>query len=200
MRHDKVQGCSCLLITDKVNENNLIYGIMKLSPKGVFEMTNIRLQIIDKSHKEILRNLFNLYQHDLSKIDASLFPNVDQRGFYDYETVEEYFNHKALHDQLLVYLIICEGNVAGFCVITKAPYVKQGCDYCIQEFFIIGSYRKKGIASETCKVLFNKYPGRYCLEVLAGNIKAKFFWRKIADTIGTEFTSEKDDTVFTFLV
>ena len=165
-------------------------------------MSNIKLQIINESAKEVFRNLFNLYHHDLSIIDGSLFSNIDQRGFYDYTAVEEYFNAD-IRDKVFVYLIYNNGNIAGFCVITKAPYVKKGCDYCIQEFFVIGSYRKKGIGSEVCKAIFAKHPGRYCLRIIENNIIAKFFWMKLIDAVGAEVVienSENNDTVYDFIV
>ena len=164
------------------------------------KLDDIKLHLIDGSDKEVLRNLFNLYHHDLSIIDNSLFPTVDQRGFYDYTAIEEYFHNEFLRDELFVYLIRYSGNIAGFCVISKAPYVKSGCDYCIQEFFITGNYRKKSLGSETCKFVFNKHPGRYCLQIIGNNIKAKSFWRKLINVVGAEIVIENNDTVFTFLV
>jgi len=135
-------------------------------------MANIKLRILEEGDKEVFRNLVNLYQHDLSMIAAFLFPTVDEKGFYDYETIEEYFTSKAIVEgKLFLYLIMHNDNIAGFCVLTKAPYVlKTDCDYCINEFFIIGSYRRKGIAHEACKVIFEQHPGRYCFEMIDYNI------------------------------
>ena len=153
-------------------------------------MANIKLQIIEESDKELFRNLFNLYQHDLSMIADFLFPNVDARGFYDYETVEEFYNFKD-QDKLLMYLITVDDNIAGFCLLTKAPYVlKKDCDYCINEFFIIGSYRGKGIVYEICKVIFAQHPGRYSLEVIDANVRAMSFWKKLIVEVGTDAVVE----------
>jgi len=161
-------------------------------------MTNIKLQIIEEQDRETFRNLFNLYQHDLSMIADFLFPTVDERGFYDYETIEEYFTSNALSEgNLFMYLIIAADNIAGFCVLTKPPYViKADCDYCINEFFIIGSYRKKGIAREACKVIFDQHPGRYCFEVIDNNVRAKSFWKKLIAEVGYDVEIE-DTTVIT---
>ena len=160
-------------------------------------MTNIKLRIIEEDDREVFRNLFNLYQHDLSMIADFLFPTVDKRGFYDYETIEEYFSSSALSQgKLFMYLIIVDDNIAGFCLLTKAPYViKAGCDYCINEFFIIGSYRRKGIAREACKVIFKQHPGRYCFEVIDNNDRAKSFWKKLIAEVGTDVVIE-DEVVF----
>jgi len=159
-------------------------------------MTNIKLQIIGEGDREVFRNLFNLYQHDLSMIADFLFPTVDERGFYDYETIEEYFTSNELRQgKLFMYLITVDDNIAGFCLLTGAPYViKTGCDYCINEFFIIGSYRKKGIAREACKVIFERHPGRYCFEVIDNNVRAKSFWKKLIAEIGTDIMVE-DETL-----
>ena len=160
-------------------------------------MTNIKLQIIGENDREVFRNLFNLYQHDLSMIADFLFPTVDERGFYDYETIEEYFASNALcQGKLFMYLITADGNIAGFCLLTQAPYViKAGCDYCINEFFIIGSYRKKGIAREACKVIFERHPGRYCFEVIDSNVRAKSFWKKLVTELGTDVVTENETVI-----
>ena len=159
-------------------------------------MTKVKLQIIKESDKEVFRNLFNLYQHDLSMIADFLFPTVDERGYYDYETIEEYFTSDARSQgKLFMYLIIADDNIAGFCLLTKVPFVtKAGCDYCINEFFIIGSSRKKGIAHEACKVIFERHPGRYCFEVIDNNVKALSFWKKLIAEVGTDVIIE-DSTI-----
>lgn len=162
-------------------------------------MSNITLQKIHKHDKEILRNLFNLWHHDLSVMDCSLFPDVDSKGFYDYAAVEEYFENE-IQDKLFAYFVRYNGALAGFCIISKPPYVKVGCDYCIQEFFITGNYREKGIGSETCKIVFSKHPGRYCLHTIDRNIKAKSFWLKLINLIGTDILIENDGKDFIFSV
>jgi len=160
-------------------------------------MSNIQLRIIEEGDKELFRNLFNLYQHDLSMTADFLFPTVDARGFYDYETVEEFYTSNALrHGKLLMYLITVDDNIAGFCLLTKAPYViRADCDYCINEFFIIGYYRQKGIAREACKVIFAQHPGRYCFEVIDNNSRALSFWMKLVAEVGTDVVTENETVV-----
>lgn len=154
-------------------------------------MKNIKLKIITEDDKELFRNLFNLYQHDLSIMADFLFPRVDTKGFYDYETVDEFYRFKD-QEKLLMYLMTVDDNIAGFCLLTKAPYVlKADCDYCINEFFIIGSYRKKGIASDVCQMLFEQHSGRYSLEVIDANVRAKSFWQKLIAEVGTEVVIEE---------
>lgn len=162
-------------------------------------MFKVTLQAIREHDKEVLRHLFNLWHHDLAMMDCSLFPNVDDKGFYDYTAIEEYFENE-IQDQLFVYFVRYNHALAGFCIISKPPYVKAGCDYCIQEFFITGNYREKGIGSEACKAIFSKHPGRYCLSIIDNNLKAKSFWTKLINSVGTEILIEKEGNDFIFSV
>ena len=159
----------------------------------------ITLHAIDENSKELFRQLFNLYHHDLALLDPSLFPAIDDKGFYDYTAIEEYFNPE-IRDKIFLYLIRCDDGIAGFCVISQAPYVKTGCDYCIQEFFITGNRRRQGLGREACQTLFTRHQGRYSLYVIEENITAQTFWTKLIGEVGREIVMEKDRTVFTFTV
>jgi len=168
-------------------------------------LINVTLQAINlkqpnESEREALRNLFNLWHHDLAIMDSTLFPNIDDRGFYEYTATDIYFEDK-FHDKLLPYFVRYNGELAGFCILSKPPYViKQGCDWCIQEFFITGNFRRKGIGIKACEAVFSKHPGRYCLEVVDNNVKAKAFWAGLVNSVGVDVVVGNNDTVFSFMV
>lgn len=87
-------------------------------------------------------------------------------------------------------------------MISKPPYVKPGCDFCIQELFVLGLYRGKDIASGACLYLLEKYKGNYCVIVLKENHRAMKFWRKFIDnnaTLIVEQELDKKSIVFEFL-
>ena len=146
-------------------------------------MNSIKLDIITGKDKEVFRSMFNLYHHDLVCMKPSLFPVVDEKGFYDYTAIEEYFlpDNK---DKVTLYIVRYENHPAGFIVLTKPPFVKKGCNYCIHEFFITSNLRGAGIAGQTCEALFSLHPGRYSLLVIRENIVAKAFWKKTIEKAG----------------
>lgn len=157
-------------------------------------MDAIQLCAIGRQDKETFRTLLNLYHHDLAQLRPSLFPAVDDSGFYDYTAVEEFFRDD-IFDDLSLYWVRHHGHLAGFIVLSKPPYVKEGCDYCIQEFFIVGSYRKTGVGGSACKKVFLQHPGRYCLRIIQENALALSFWKKQIERVGKDIVCESDDDI-----
>lgn len=165
-------------------------------------MSDIKLEIITAQSKEAFRSLFNLYHHDLVNMRRTLFPTVDEKGYYDYNAIEEYFADEN-KDKVHLYLIRHQNHPAGFIVVTIPPFVKQGCDYCIHEFFITGNVRGTGIAGRACEALFSLHPGRYSLLVIQENVVAKAFWKKIVDKFSSDIKSSENndgDTTYMFSV
>lgn len=139
-------------------------------------MQEIKLEIVCESNKLAFNNLFYLYHHDLSIYLPEMYPFVDEDGYYDKSAAEEQFDKP---DLVIPYIIRCDGKIAGVIVFSRPPFVKPGCDFCIQELFVLNNYRGKGVAEEACKVLFNKYPGIYCALVIEDNIRAVKFWKNL---------------------
>ena len=162
----------------------------------------INLKQPSTGHREALRNLFNLWHHDLSIMDCTLFPHMDDNGYYEYTATDVYFDSDdTVRDKLLAYFIRYNNELAGFCIISKPPYIlKQDCDYCVGEFYITGNFRRKGVAGDACRLIFAKHPGRYCLETIENNTAAKRFWTKLINSVGTNILIERDGTLFSFTV
>lgn len=149
----------------------------------------INLRVATDKDKELYRNLFNMYHNDLAPYCDDLI-EVDNEGYYDKQAIECYFNKD---ENIIPYVITKNDKAVGIIVLTKPPYAKSGCDYCIQEFFILNSLRGKNVAEEVCKQLTEKYTGKYCLLVLNKNIRAYKFWKKFTDKYASEFSEGKYD-------
>ena len=172
-------------------------------------MHNITLHPIDLIHpnptdRDALRNLFNLWHHDLAAMDPSEFPNMSDNGYYEYTATDVYFEEQC-HGKIIAYLIRSNGVLAGFCVISLPPFiVRPDCDWCIQEFFITANFRGKGVASEACKTIFKKHPGRCGFDIFRENKGAKVFWSKLINSVGTDVIVENaddaNDVVYTFTI
>ena len=80
--------------------------------------------------------------------------------------------------------------------------MKPGSDYCVQEFFLIGSSRGKGIADAASRELFRLHPGKYRLLVLNRNRRAMRFWSRICGEMSSEWrrTEGEDETIFEFQI
>jgi predicted acetyltransferase len=158
----------------------------------------IELRTAENKDKELYRNMFNMLHNDISPYNNELL-EVDEKGYFDKDTIECYFNGD---ENVFPYVITYNNKIAGCVVISKPPYVKPGCDFCIQELFVLGLYRGKDIASGACLYLLEKYKGKYCVIVLKENHRAMKFWRKFIDNNATMILEEeldKKSIVFEFL-
>lgn len=134
--------------------------------------SQVELHPIEMEEKEVLRNLLSLYLHDLSEFLETI--EISENGRFEFDGLDLYFEGPVFHPMF----IRIDGELAGFILMTEIPYVKLGCDYCIQEFFIMKKYRGKGIAIEAVRQLYQRFPGKFCLMVLEKNLLALHFWRK----------------------
>lgn len=149
----------------------------------------INLRIAGVKDKELYRNLFNMYHNDLAPYCDDLI-EVDDEGYYDKQAVECYFNED---ENIIPYVLMRNDKAVGVIVLTRPPYVKSGCDYCIQEFFVLNSFRGKNVAEEVCKQLIDEYKGKYCLTVLNKNTRAINFWKKFTDKYASKVSEGKYD-------
>lgn len=154
------------------------FGEMLLSKMNLHKEdveTMVTLVKAESENKEYYKNVFNIYQNELS-LFLDDFDQLDNNGYFDCDTVDEYFQGNIA---IIPFVVKSDDKNIGVLVLSKSPYVKKGCDYCIQEFFIIGSCRGKGIATEAINLLFMEYPGKYCFVVIKNNIRAIKFWDKV---------------------
>lgn len=135
--------------------------------------SQVTLHFIQPAEKEILANLLSLYLHELSEFIDGI--EMTENGCYEFDALELFFAGSMLYPLF----IRVDRRLAGFILLTGAPYVRAGTDYCIQEFFIIKKYRGKGLAAEAVHALSQLYPGRYSLMVLQANQTALRFWRTV---------------------
>ncbi len=146
--------------------------------------------------REFYRNVFNMYQNELSQYFDE-YRQLDERGYFDRETVDTYFEGS---ESIVPYIVLHNGKRVGIVVITSPPYTRAGCDWCIQEMFLICSCRGSGVAAAVCEKLFSLHPGRYCLAALSQNKRAVRFWQSLTQRVSTGVlvSSDERDTFFEF--
>ena len=91
------------------------------------------------------------------------------------------------------FLITVGNDIAGFILLTEKPYVKEGSDYCIQEFFVMNKFRKQSVGKQVFKILSQKYKGGYCLTILKDNIATLNFGEQNYEKNGIKYNEGELD-------
>lgn len=82
----------------------------------------VQIKLAAEEDRELYRNMFNMYQNDLSAY-LDDFYEVDKNGYYDYNTIDEYFVDDS---SITPFVIEYKKRIIGVFVLTTSPYVKPG--------------------------------------------------------------------------
>jgi len=141
----------------------------------------VKLRIATDGDKNKLKNLQQLYLHDLSEYTVNL--DVNSNGIFENNDLDFYYSK----EELIPLVVEYKAEVIGFIFLNKPPFAPMDCDYCINEFFILRKYRGQGLALEAIKELFSSYSGKYMMLELVENKTAISFWRKVLAIHGCEY-------------
>lgn len=147
---------------------------------------NIELIRIMKKDKKVLENLISLYLHDLSEFADDL--KIDENGLFEYEGLELYYTS----DELMAYFITLDHEIIGLVFINTGKYAPQGVDYSINEFFILKSYRRKGLSKLAINEFMKNHHGTYEIIQFENNITAVNFWHKYLKSEGITYKETKE--------
>lgn len=138
---------------------------------------------------KVLRNLMSLYLHDLSEYSKEL--EVDEDGSFVYEGLEYYLEEEDLKPFFIYY----NEELAGFILLNSGKYTALAVDYSVHEFFVLRSFRKKGIGKLAVKAVFKQFPGKYKIEQLIYNHSGIAFWKSLYSDVGIKYNEmiEKSD-------
>ena len=140
------------------------------------------------TEKLILKNLFSLYLHDLSKFTSQIELGVD--GSFEYEELEAFWEI----DGLSPYFILIDENIIGFILLVERPFLKKDFDFGVNDLFILNNYKRQGLGSKAVKKLFQVKKGKYFVIELLENRPAVLFWKRIYIELNIQF-EEKQDVV-----
>jgi predicted acetyltransferase len=133
-----------------------------------------------------LKNLFNLFLHDLAEFNTEL--KIGPNCVYSVPKLESYYNHPGI----ISFLIYYKKEISGFVVISRPPYFSRDKKTSvIQHLFILKGYRNKGIGTEAMKNIFKEYPGKYGVEQLPENKNAVNFWKALYKKCKVEYEMTK---------
>jgi predicted acetyltransferase len=118
------------------------------------------------AQKPVFANLIQLYLHDMT--EGGPFP-IGPDGRYEYDFLDRFWQHP--------YLIYCGDELAGFAlVIEQCPVT--GLDPCwfMAEFFVLRTYRRRGLGKAAASAILQLHPGRWHVAVIEYNLRAAAFW------------------------
>lgn len=145
-----------------------------MNPDTTLQIIPARLE-----QKPVLANLLELYMHDFCD-----FLNVEIRddGRFGYKELDLYWSDLDRHP----FLAYVDTKLAGFALVKgvrTGPDTTIGWD--MAEFFILRSFRRRGIGAGVAEAIFRKFPGSWEVRVMDSNRPAQSFWRKaIAEFTG----------------
>ncbi len=148
-------------------------------------MTSLRLDIhrADRSHDAILRNLLQLYCHDMAQW---LLLDAKSDGVYSYPAERLWLagNH--------TYLAFLDDIPIGFGLVGSAsPYLEDSRATDLHEIFVVRRHRRSGVGRTLAAHIWNRHPGKWLVRVYQGNPAALPFWRTtIADYTGGAYLEE----------
>ena len=134
---------------------------------------NIEIVPARETHKSVLMQLIELYNHDFSEYTKE---DVDEHGFFGYS----YLDHCWTEETRSPFFIKVDGNFAGFVLVSMhCKYTGNEKAHSIQEFFIMRKYRRVNIGKYAAKYVFDLFEGEWEVRVLHVNKLALSFWHKV---------------------
>ena len=129
----------------------------------------IKFERIGVEQDPILRNLYQLYIHDMSEwlgIEAA----GDGQFVFDTGPIWQ--------SDCAVYLARFAGALAGFGVVSSAkPWLGREAARDVKDLFVLRRHRRHGVGRALARHLWSERPGEWLVRVLAANSPAVPFWR-----------------------
>lgn len=133
------------------------------------------LHPVQVGEKATLANLLQLYLHDLSEFTAL---ECDDRGVFSYPYLPNYFVEAGRE----ACFIRVDKQLVGFTMTRQLP--DGGRE--IAEFFVLRSYRRRGIGWQAARTLFGRYRGRWSVRYADANEAAARFWPRVAASVADD--------------
>ncbi|MEQ8848299.1 hypothetical protein [Botrimarina sp.] len=149
---------------------------------------NVVLKLADRDDARVIKNLWPLYQHDVSQFDAGFVPNRhglfnpdDGVASWKRHTDEAIAGWWGAPESLFPYLILADGRPAGFNLVAARPALSGAidADFVVHEFFVLHPFRGKGVAEQAAIEGFNGRPGKWEVVTWPTHARAIAFWRRV---------------------
>ncbi|MCM3757379.1 GNAT family N-acetyltransferase [Sporosarcina aquimarina] len=146
---------------------------------------NLMLEEVINNEIHIVKNLYSLYLHDLSRFTETLDISAD--GAFHFDDLDLLWNEEGFSP----YFIKHQDDVIGFLLLLERPFLKKEYDFGINDIFILNKYRGKGFGKQSIETLFKEKRGSYFVIELTENQPAILFWKKIYQQLKIDFEETK---------
>jgi len=161
---------------------------------------NIEVKLSDDADAYIIKNLWPLYQHDVSEFERTLLPN--RHGLFGVDDSVTTLARQAdgqdpwwtEPESLFPYLILVDGYPAGFNLVAARSRLPDGieADFIVHEFFVLHAYRGKGVAARAAIEGFNRHRGKWEVVTWPTHARAIAFWRRVVISYTSSGHSEQE--------
>jgi aminoglycoside 6'-N-acetyltransferase I len=156
-------------------------------PSTADSVVNVELRLSGVEDAYVIKNLWPLYQHELSEFAPDLVPN--RHGLIGVDDgVTTLAEHVDRQDpwwrepaSLFPYLVLVNGWPAGFNLVAARARLPAGrdVDFVVHEFFVLHPYRGKGVAEWAAVQGFDRHRGRWEIVTWPHHARAIAFWRRV---------------------
>jgi predicted acetyltransferase len=163
------------------------------------ELKNIHVVLARADQQSVVAQLMELYIYDFAQV---LGLDLGDNGRYGYEYLPLYWREP----HRFPFLIWIDQKLAGFALIQQgSPIESDASIWDVSEFFILRKFRRMGAGQEAAHWIWNNFPGRWQVRVLATHQNASDFWKEAVTsfTVATKPPSkrrvkEKDWLIYQF--
>jgi len=164
---------------------------------------NVKLKLSSTEDAHTIKNLWSLYQHDVSEFDGAV-PN--RYGIFSDDkttTLEQHLD--SLNPwwkdptSLFPYLIVVDDLPAGFNLIANRARLPKEiqADFVVHEFFVLHAYRGSSVAQQAAIEGFDKNKGTWEVVTYPAHLRAIKFWRRvISQYTSMQFSEEEVDHIW----
>ncbi|VVM70313.1 hypothetical protein PS662_01765 [Pseudomonas fluorescens] len=147
-------------------------------------MPSIELHAAQRDELETIENLMQFYLHDFSEW---LPLKLDGHGFFNIQSLEDYWRNPATRP----YLIKVDAQLAGFVTVDDRTHL-PGAQYNIGYLFIGRRFRGQGVARFVVSTLLSRHPGQWQVFHIDANQPARSFWARVMpDLCADAFTVQQ---------
>ena len=142
------------------------------------------LRLVKTNEREILANLLEKYEYDLSQFEGELADDINERGLYGHYYTDQCWGDK----KRWAYFIEADSKLAGFAYINT--YSESGDpehDYYFADFFVMHKYRRNGVGKSAFFQVLDLHKGRWKTGHHPNNAPSANFLAKYID----EYTGGK---------
>jgi predicted acetyltransferase len=139
-------------------------------------MSDATLDPIPMDQAQALRNLLELYAHDVSEyVPLELKPN----GRFEVPVVDDGW---WTSDDRFPFFIRRNDHLAGFALVKRGSRLTGDADVMdMVEFFVVRGARRSHVGTSAAHSLFAKFPGRWEIRVKPTNVPANRYWARVLE-------------------